>query len=226
MGRTKLVAVSLGAHVALGFGLGSIPPRKTHETIAIRVSETKKKPPPPHVDPPPEREAPAPHPTRAKAAPPQAKARPVTPSPNAEASSSLDALPDFGLALSGGGGLAIPSGGGGGPAPTSMAAAKVLARAPLKDGDCANPPAKPKLVSRPAPAYTDAARAAGIAGKVRVEITVDAQGHVVSVRMIQGLGYGLDESSLVAARALAFEPAVRCGRPSAATFKIGFNFSP
>ena len=38
--------------------------------------------------------------------------------------------------------------------------------------------------------------------------------------MIQGLGYGLDESSLVAARALAFEPAVRCGRPSAATFKI------
>jgi periplasmic protein TonB len=227
MGRSKLIAVSLGAHVALGFGLGSIPPRKTHETIAIRVSETKKKPPPPHVDPPPVHEAPAPHPMRAKAAPPQAKAQPVTPSSNAQASSSLDALPDFGLSLSGGGGgLAIPSGGGGGPAPTSMAAAKVLSRAPLKEGECVDPPAKPKLLSRPTPAYTDAARAAGVAGKVRVEITVDAQGHVVSVRVIQGLGYGLDESALAAARALAFEPAVRCGRPSAATFKIGFNSSP
>ncbi len=227
MGRTKLIAVSLGAHMALGFGLGSIPPRKFHETIAIRVSETKKKPPP-HVDPPPpEHEVPAPHPVRAKAAPSQAKAQPVTLSSNAQASSSLDALPDFGLALSGGGGgLAIPSGGGGGPAPTSMAAAKVLSRAPLKSGECADPPAKPKLLSRPAPAYTDAARAAGISGKVRVEITVDEQGHVATVRVIQGLGYGLDESALAAARALAFEPAMRCGKPSAATFKIGFNFSP
>jgi protein TonB len=229
MGRTQLIAVSLGAHVALGFGLGSIPPRKHRETIAITVSETKKKPPPPHVDPPPpEHEPPAPRPTRAKSAPPPAKAQPLAPSTNAQPSSSLDALPDFGLALSGGGsgGLAIPSGGGAGGAPAATAAAKVLARAPLKAGECADPPAKPKLLSRPAPTYTDAARAAGVSGKVRVEITVDEQGRVVSVRVIQGLGYGLDESAVAAARALAFEPALRCGKPSAATFKIGFNFSP
>jgi protein TonB len=103
MGRTQLIAVSLGAHVALGLGLGSIPPRKHRETIAITVSETKKKPPPPHVDPPPpEPEPAAQRPTRAKSAPPPAKAQPVAPSANAQASSALDALPDFGLALSGG----------------------------------------------------------------------------------------------------------------------------
>ena len=229
MGRTQLIAVSLGAHVALGLGLGSIPPRKHRETIAITVSETKKKPPPPHVDPPPpEPEPAAPRPTRAKSAPPPAKAQAVAPAANAQASSALDALPDFGLALSGGGpgGMAIPSGSGGGGAPAATAAAKVLSRAPAKGGECGDPPAKPKLLSRPNPSYTDAARAAGVSGKVRVEITVDEQGRVVSVRVIQGLGYGLDESALAAARALTFEPAVRCGKPSTATFKIGFNFSP
>lgn len=228
MGRTQLIAVSLGAHVALGFGLGSISPRKHRETIAITVSETRKKPPPPHVDPPPPApEPPAPRPTRAKSAPPSAKTQPLAPAAHAQAASSLDALPDFGLSLSGGsGGLAIPSGGGGGAAPAARAAAKVLSRAAVKTGDCDDPPAKPKLLSRPSPAYTDAARAAGVSGKVRVEITVDEQGRVASVRVIQGLGYGLDESALAAARALSFEPAVRCGKPSAATFKIGFNLAP
>ena len=227
-GRTQLFAVSLGAHALLGLGLASIPPKKQHEVIAITVAETRKKPPPPHVDPPPPDPVtpPAPHPVRAKSAPAPAKAEPVAPSTNAQAS-SLDALPDFGLSLSGGGGggLAVPAGRGGG-APPAPAAAKVLSRAAPKPGDCSDPPAKPKLLSRPNPAYTEAARSAGVSGKVRVEITVDEQGRVVSVRVIQGLGYGLDESALAAARALSFEPAVRCGRPSAATFKIGFNFAP
>jgi protein TonB len=229
MGRTQLVALSLGAHVLLGFGLGTIPPKRHHEVIAITMTDVKKRAPPPHVDPPPpEPESQAlPRPLRAKSAPVPAKAAPIAPVTNAQAS-SLDALPDFGVALSGGpGGLAIPVGGGKALAPASAAAAKVLSRAPAsKADDCGDPPAKPKLSSRPNPTYTEAARAAGISGKVRVEITVDEQGRVVGVRVLQGLGYGLDDSAVAAARALTFEPAVRCGKPSAATFKIGFNFAP
>jgi protein TonB len=228
IGRTHLVALSLGAHALLGLGLASIPPKKHHEVIAITVSEVKKKPAA-HVDPPPPdpEPAPTPRPARAKSAPAPAKAQAAPPSTNAQAS-SLDALPDFGLSLSGGGGggLAIPASRGGGAAPGATAAAKVLRAAVPKPGACDDPPAKPKLLSRPNPTYTEAARAAGVSGKVRVEITVDEQGHVVSVRVIQGLGYGLDEAALAAARALTFEPAVRCGRPSSATFKIGFNFAP
>jgi periplasmic protein TonB len=229
MGRMQLVAVSVGAHMLLGLGLGAIPPRRTHEVIAITMAQTKR-PKPPHVDPPPPPPDPpkqaAPKPMRAKTAAPEPKAAPAPAAVNAQAS-PFDALPDFGLSLSGGGsgGLAIPSGGGG-HAQVAPAAAKVLARPAAKAGECSDPPAKPKLLSRPSAAYTDAARAAGISGKVRVEITVDEQGRVVSVRVLQGLGYGLDESALAAARALAFEPAVRCGRPATATFKIGFTFAP
>jgi periplasmic protein TonB len=226
VGRTQLLAVSLGVHVALGLGLAAIPHREAHEAIAISMTDTKKAKAPAHVDPPPEPPEPS------KAAPRAAHARSAAPkvaaAANAQASSPADALPDFGLSLSGGGpGLAVPSGGGGGPAATTASKAKVLSRAgATRPDDCADPPAKPKLLSRPSPTYTDAARAAGISGKVRVEITVDEGGRVVSVRLLQGLGYGLDEAALAAARAMTFEAAVRCGRPASATFKIGFNFSP
>jgi protein TonB len=139
-------------------------------------------------------------------------------------------VPDFGLSLSNGagGGLALPAAS---PAlsPTPAATAKTLTRASrahASPDDCDEPPAKPKLLSRPTPAYTDDARAAGIAGKVRVEITVDEQGRVVSVTVLQGLGHGLDEAAVAAARGMTFEPAVRCGKYAAATFKVGFNFAP
>src|ERR1700722_11124777 len=229
VGRTQLLAISLGVHVALGLGLAAIPHRDAHEVIAISMAETKKAKAPAHVDPPPE----PPEPSKAAPRPAPAHARPaaaprVAAAANAQASSPVDALPDFGLSLSGGGpGLAVPSGGGGGPAATTDSKATVLSRATAaRSDDCADPPAKPKLLSRPSPTYTDAARAAGISGKVRVEITIDEGGRVVSVRLLQGLGYGLDEAALAAARAMTFEAAVRCGKPASATFKIGFNFSP
>jgi protein TonB len=143
----------------------------------------------------------------------------------------MDAMPDFGVSLSGGGpgGVAVPTGGVAARPVTAPAAAKVLARPAGKrdPGDeGAEPATKPKLLMRPHAAYTDAARAAGVSGKVRVEITVDEQGRVVAVRVVQGLGYGLDESAAAAARALTFEPALRGGKPVKATFTIGFNFSP
>jgi protein TonB len=227
LGRAQLFAVSLGAHFALGLGLASLPQRRDHEVIAISMAETKKPAAPAHVDPPPDPPEPtktAPRPSRAKsAAAPKAVA-----AANAQASSPVDALPDFGLSLSGGGpGLAVPTGGGSGPAAATVSKAKVLSRATAtRSDDCADGPAKPRLLSRPSPGYTDAARAAGISGKVRVEITVDESGHVVSVRLLQGLGYGLDEAALAAARGMTFEAAVRCGKATSATFKIGFNFNP
>src|SRR2546423_1409149 len=82
------------------------------------------------------------------------------------------------------------------------------------------PPAKPKPRSVPQPAGSEAARAAGVEGKVRVQLTVDETGHVVDVKLLQGLGYGLDEAALAAARQAEFEPAVRCGKPTRATFNI------
>jgi protein TonB len=229
-GRTYLFAISLVAHAALGVALAAIPARARHEIIAISMAETHKPKAAEHAEPPPSPEPPAPaaHPVRAKAAPAQPKPVDVAPA-NAASPSSLDALPDFGLSLSNGAGPGLAIAAGGHPAaalPAAVATRTLSRTAPAEADDCAEPPTKPKALSRPTPAYTEQARAAGVSGKVRVEITVDARGRVVAVRVLQGLGHGLDEAALAAARAMTFEPAVRCGKPAPATFKVAFNFAP
>ncbi len=44
-------------------------------------------------------------------------------------------------------------------------------------------------------------------------------------QMHQRLGYGLDEAAVQAAQSATFEPAVRCGKPTRATFTISMRFS-
>jgi protein TonB len=77
----------------------------------------------------------------------------------------------------------------------------------------------------PQPEYARQAREANIAGKVRVELRVDKSGAVVGARVLEGLGYGLDEAALEAARAARFEPATLCGQATETTFVIGMRFS-
>jgi protein TonB len=43
--------------------------------------------------------------------------------------------------------------------------------------------------------------------------------------VIAGLGHGLDEAALEAARASTFEPGTRCGKAAVTTFTIGMRFS-
>jgi protein TonB len=227
-GRSLLIAVSLGCHAALGFGLAAIPPRHHRETIAITLADAKKPKTPPKVEaPPPEPPEPqakaTPRAAKAKAAP-AAKAAPE-PAANAQASSSLDALPDFGLSLSGGpGGLAVPAGGGGGAAPAAAQVAKVIAHKKPAAGDCDDPASKPSAITRPTAVYPKSQEGSGVTGKVRVEITVDEHGRVSAAKILQSLGPGFDEAALAAARAYTFEPAVRCGKPVPATLRIGFSF--
>ncbi len=230
-GRTLLVVSSLGVHAVLGLGLGAVPPRRHREVIAITMAEAKKPKAPPHVVPPPEPEPPAAaaRPVRAKTAQAQPKSTPVAPATNAQASSSLDSLPDFGLSLTGGGsgGIAVPAGGHAAAGPASAVTAKVLSRsASARGDDCADPPAKPTSRSHPTPVYPASESASGIVGKVRVEITVDEHGRVVGARILSGLGPPFDDAALAAARASTFEAALRCGRPTASTFKIAYSFRP
>ena len=81
------------------------------------------------------------------------------------------------------------------------------------------------MVDMPEPEYPDAAREANIEGRVRVELTLDATGRVTGARVLQGLGHGLDEAALDAARGARFEPATRCGRAVATTFTLGVRFT-
>jgi protein TonB len=235
--RTIFIAFSLVVHGALAFGVGELEVKKSHAATAIEFAEAKKpakKPPPAKIDPPTRKPEPPAREKRAAApkAPVEAPLPPTdTPPPPAAVGNDL---PDFGLALSGGvdgTGIALPVGNStrqpaAGPAKPPAPKRLTAVAAPTNALDpCEDPPAKPKPKSVPQPAGTEAARAAGVEGKVRVQLTVDESGHVVDVKLLQGLGYGLDEAALAAARQAEFEPAVRCGKPTRATFNISMRFT-
>ena len=74
------------------------------------------------------------------------------------------------------------------------------------------------------PSYTPEARKAHIEGRVRIELAVNAAGEVTGTRVIDGLGYGLDEAALEVAKRLRFAPAMQCNHPIAAPFIIAMRF--
>jgi len=233
--RTAFMAFSLLVHGAFALGIGELDVKKSRAATAIQLAEAKKpvqQPPPAKIDPPRKPEPPA-REKRAVAAKAPAEAPPPR-SDVAKAAAALGSSPDFGLSLSGGvdgTGIALPAGGSARSAqqtPRPAAGPKRLAAATAAATDldpCEEPQAKPKPRSVPQPSGTEAARAAGIEGKVRVQLTVDEMGHVVDVKLLQGLGYGLDEAALASARQAEFEPAVRCGKPTRATFNISMRFT-
>ncbi|HWO12140.1 MAG TPA: TonB family protein [Polyangiaceae bacterium] len=232
MSKLVVIGVSAGLHLGMLLALGAVRTEKAASAATpIEIAEVAApEPPKPPPEPP---KAPEPAPPAPRAAPPKAPPAAPRPAPKlaaapvAAAAPSFDSVPDFGLALDGqgGAGLAVPA-----RAPASAAppppVVKQLAAAPRPaSSECAEPASKPKPLVVPQPAYTEAARAAGIAGRVRVELTVDEAGHVVVVKVLEGLGYGLDEAALAAARSASFTPAQRCGRAVRATFTIAMRFS-
>jgi periplasmic protein TonB len=234
--RTAFITFSLVVHGAFAYGIGELEVKKSHAATAIQLAEAKKpvkKPPPAKVEPPPRKPEPKVREARPAAAkPPEAPPPPTDAPPPTPA---LNDLPDFGVSLSGGvdgTGIALPLGGSARSGPRAAQPAKsaakrllpVSAAAGVLD-PCEDPPAKPTPRNVPQPAGTEAARAAGVEGKVRVQLTVDENGRVVDVKLLQGLGYGLDEAALAAARQAEFEPAMRCGKPSRATFNISMRFT-
>jgi protein TonB len=232
MFRWVLIGGSLLAHGGLVVLLGVIRAPVTHAATSIEVTETKKDLPPP---PPPKVETPAPVQKRAEAPQNRQRAKAAEPKPadtlpKPGAAPKLGDLPDLGLELSGGNGppLGLPPAVNTAPASRATAPmAKTLqAPPPPKEADaCSEAAGKPKLLRLPQPAYTEAARAAGVEGKVRVEITVDESGRVAGVRVLSALGHGLDEAALAAARAASFQAATRCGKPVRSTFTVSIRFS-
>ena len=83
----------------------------------------------------------------------------------------------------------------------------------------------PKLVSYTRPMYTDEGRRQGIEGKVTLEAEFDAQGNFRVLRVVKGLGYGLDENALTALKKWRFTPAYRDGQRVRVVMQIDVNFS-
>ena len=81
-----------------------------------------------------------------------------------------------------------------------------------------------EVISKPTPAYTTEARNLRIEGEVVLEVVFEASGKLRIVRVVQGLGHGLDESAVHAAEQIRFKPAKRDGQPSDYTALVHIVF--
>jgi periplasmic protein TonB len=68
-----------------------------------------------------------------------------------------------------------------------------------------------EILSKPHPAYTAEARSLRLEGEVLLEIRFAASGDAHCMRVVRGLGHGLDETAIAAAREIRFRPARQNG---------------
>lgn len=83
----------------------------------------------------------------------------------------------------------------------------------------------PVRIAGPDPRYTEIARRVRVEGLVIVEAIVSERGSVENVKLVQGLGFGLDEAAMQAIRTWRFEPATLHGEPVAVYYSLTVNFS-
>lgn len=70
-----------------------------------------------------------------------------------------------------------------------------------------------RILNKPNPGYTAEARRLKIEGDVTLQVRFTASGQVEVLRVVNGLGYGLDQLAQDAARRIQFKPATRDGQP-------------
>ena len=118
-----------------------------------------------------------------------------------------------------GGGTGVGPGRGSGVGPGSGGGA---GGGPYRGGSGIAPP---RLRREIRPRYTEEARQQGIEGDVLLEIVVRADGAVGEVRVVRGLGFGLDETAVEAVRQWRFTPAERLGSPVAVFVEVAVEFT-
>jgi len=83
----------------------------------------------------------------------------------------------------------------------------------------------PKLISYCRPLYTDEALQRRIEGVVTVLAEFDMAGNFKPVRVVKGLGFGLDENAIAALAKWRFTPANRYGERISVVTQIDIDFT-
>ncbi len=83
----------------------------------------------------------------------------------------------------------------------------------------------PTVLSRIEPVYSEAARKANLEGTVELSAIVRKDGSIESVKVLRGLGLGLDGSAIKALKSWRFRPGMKDGRPVDLRVKIEVKFS-
>lgn len=115
-----------------------------------------------------------------------------------------------GTGIGGGAGAGIGEGTGGG-----------TGGGPYRPGSGIEPPS---LLREVKPDYSEDARRRSIEGDVVLEIVVRRDGSVGDVRLVRGLGYGLDQRAIDAVRQWRFTPAHRLGTPVDVMVEVSVEF--
>lgn len=227
------LAISLGTHaVTVSFMPDKVAEGRKNRRVEMEFFEPPK-PPPPKEEPKPE----PPKPPEPKAKPPPVKVAVVKPPPeqappppNEEPPPDTDAKPVplvVGISMSSttaGGSFAIGVGNttyGKADKPTDPSQVKAY-RAP-KYVPPGGSDTQPEVASEVKLPYPPEAKANEVEGTVVLRVTVDEDGNVTDVKVIKGLGYGLDEASVAAMRKFKFKPAMKDGE--AVGTSITYNYS-
>jgi protein TonB len=93
---------------------------------------------------------------------------------------------------------------------------------PYRPGSGVEPP---RLLREVKAQYTEDARTRGITGDVFLEIVIRSDGTVGDVKILRGLGFGLDERAVTAVRNWKFSPARRLGTAVDVIVEVEVEFS-
>lgn len=80
------------------------------------------------------------------------------------------------------------------------------------------------ILSKPRAQYTDAARAENVEGSVVLRVAFLKNGTIGSTTVIRGLGYGLNDQAIRAAREIVFQPKTVDRHPVTTTRTVEYNF--
>ncbi|MBI4461562.1 MAG: energy transducer TonB [Acidobacteria bacterium] len=82
----------------------------------------------------------------------------------------------------------------------------------------------PECESCPDPDYASNAQGANVQGTVKLLAVVTESGRIGGIRLVQSLGFGLDESSVVCVSEWRLKPALRSGKPIRVLMHVEMNF--
>lgn len=123
-----------------------------------------------------------------------------------------------GVSLGNGNGGGIGSGNGNGIGPGSGGN---IGGGIMHVGGSVSPPS---VIYQVDPEFSEEARKAKFSGNVEVYLIVGADGRPRGVRVVRGVGMGLDEKAVEAVQQYRFKPAMQNGKPVAVDLYIDVNF--
>ena len=123
-----------------------------------------------------------------------------------------------GISLGSGAGTGLGSGSGSGIGPGSGGN---MGGGPMHIGGGVS---KPVVLYSVEPEFSEEARKAKFSGNVEVYLWVDTNGRPSHIRVVRGVGMGLDEKAVEAVRQYKFKPAMKDGKPVMVDLYIDVNF--